>query len=98
MLRESLEPQAHQGDGTPDVSPAAVARQETPATERDPVEGAPADRHTGVARKWWFWTLIGVALAGAVAGVVVAASGTRYPPYEVGDEGSLAITLSKSAP
>lgn len=38
--------------------------------EREPVPVARPIPSGGIARQWWFWTLIGVAVAGATAGII----------------------------
>ncbi len=38
----------------------------------------PAER-VSITRRWWFWTVIGVAVAGGVAAAVVAATSSRSP-------------------
>ena len=38
----------------------------------------PAER-VSIARRWWFWTVVGVAVAGGVTAAVVAASSSRGP-------------------
>lgn len=35
-----------------------------------------------VYKKWWFWTIIGVVVAGGVAGAVVGATASKSPPPE----------------
>ena len=40
----------------------------------------PEPEEGGVATKWWFWTIIGVAVAASVTGAVVATSGDGGPP------------------
>jgi len=39
----------------------------------------PAQHSTPVYKKWWFWTLIGVVVAGTVVAVAVASSGAVKP-------------------
>lgn len=66
---------------------AAVARPApAPPPPPPPVAAAPPTRApeegTSVVKTWWFWTILGVAAAGAVAGAVIATRGD-------GAEGSL---------
>jgi tetratricopeptide (TPR) repeat protein len=44
----------------------------------------PADKPASqpVYKKWWFWTIIGVAVAGGVAGAVAGATLSKSPPPE----------------
>jgi tetratricopeptide (TPR) repeat protein len=41
---------------------------------------APGSESTPVYKKWWFWTLVGAAVAGGVIAAVVINSGTIKPP------------------
>jgi tetratricopeptide (TPR) repeat protein len=48
----------------------------------------------GIFSKWWFWTIVGVAVAGATVGVVAAtAGGDTLGPLQPGDDGSVYMTL-----
>jgi tetratricopeptide (TPR) repeat protein len=89
---------ARAGDSRP-PTPAEAARAElvptAPGEELAP--HAPVDRaerRGGIASRWWFWTIVGVAVAGAAAGLAIALSGkdtvyqTEDPiPGNVGDGG-----------
>ncbi|MFO0746614.1 MAG: PEGA domain-containing protein [Myxococcota bacterium] len=56
------------------------------------VEGPPS-KGGGVTSKWWFWTLIGVAVAGGTAAIVLAtAPGESPPPFDKVD-GTGAVVL-----
>lgn len=63
-------------------------------------EGTARGGDAGVAGEWWFWTLIGATVAGAVIAAVLVGTSqeTTYPPYRVGDDGALAVTLSVPVP
>ena len=67
-----------------------------PPMEREPE--VPNRGGGSVASKWWFWTLIGVAVAGTSVGVAVAVSSgtTTNAPLIAGDEpvGGVIQTLS----
>jgi len=39
----------------------------------------PSPKRTPIYKRWWFWTLIGAAVAGATAGTVVAATRSDGP-------------------
>lgn len=94
-----------------------IAREETETAERAAREAAERDAaasvpapDTGVAQgdggedvitSWWLWTIVGVVVAGAVAGAVVAGTTTTqdvYPEYMTGDGGAIAITLTVALP
>lgn len=71
---------------------AQDARSET-AAARDATQRA--ERSARLVNKWWFWTLIGVGVAGAVAVPVTIAStrttGSAFPPT---DHGNVVFALS----
>lgn len=52
------------------VAPTPRAITPTPA----PTEAPAASSPTPIYKTWWFWTIVGVVVAGAVVGVVVATS------------------------
>lgn len=53
----------------------------------------PPTKEGGIASKWWFWTIIGVAVAGGTAAIVLAtAPGDEPPPFDKVD-GTGAVVL-----
>jgi len=49
----------------------------TAATAATLTASAPPKQHVPVYKKWWLWTIVGVAAAGAAAGVAVAVTSQR---------------------
>ncbi len=43
----------------------------------------------GIETQWWFWTILGVVVAGAIVAIAIAATPPQYPPYVVGDSGAI---------
>ncbi len=53
-----------------------------------------ADKPSGsVFKTWWFWTIAGVVVAGAVVGTVLATQSKKTEPLLTGDGGTVAFTL-----
>lgn len=65
---------------TPEVKPSEPPK---PALQTSLVV-QPVDKPASqpVYKKWWFWTIIGVAVAGGVAGAVAGATLSKSPPPE----------------
>ena len=57
------------------------------------VEG-PRKESGGITSKWWFWTLIGVAVAGGTTAVVLATQGDDAPPPFETTKGTGAVVMS----
>lgn len=73
------------------VSPEAAAdtlELSTPGARPTLADHPEAD-HPGLLSRWWFWTAIGVAVAGGVTAAVVLTSHKPQPRYESGGEGGL---------
>lgn len=78
-------PQASASSGSTDLSPStsrpdislAVGAASTAPKAVEP-EARP------VYKKWWFWTIIGVAAAGAATGIAVGVTATRAPEDPLG--------------
>lgn len=68
-------PAAPAETAAPALAPGALAISASPA---------PAQSSTPVYKKWWFWTLIGVAVAGGVVAGVVAMSTPSRPGCPAG--------------
>jgi hypothetical protein len=59
-----------------------------------PAEPVRDDESGGIFSRWWFWTIVGVAVAGATVGVVAATTGgDTLGPFQPGDDGSVYMTL-----
>ncbi|MDQ3031454.1 MAG: tetratricopeptide repeat protein [Myxococcota bacterium] len=98
VLREELareaELEARIERTEPTDAPMVASRPEEPATERD--RGG-----EDVLASWWLWTIIGVVVAGAVTGGVLAATVQQqdiYPEYMRGTGDAIAITLTVPMP
>lgn len=93
-----------------------LAREETQAAELAAREAAERDAAAALALEgdrardeggedvitsWWLWTIVGVVVAGAVTGAVIAGTSSTedvYPAYTTGDGGAIAITLTVPLP
>lgn len=70
------------------VAPPAPTPEEAASTlalTTDPVQPA----EPGIETQWWFWTIIGVVVAGAAVAIAVAATSTQTLPYVPGDSGAV---------
>jgi len=57
-------------------------------------EGTAGAGGGGITSKWWFWTLVGVGVAGVTAGVVLAAlPGEEPPPFPKDGSGAVVISF-----
>lgn len=56
-------------------------------------QSTPPPESPPLYRRWWFWTLVGVAVAGGVTAGIVAGSGTVEGPFAVDDLGGAVLTL-----
>ena len=95
-LQLALSPSGH----APDVPQASVEREDlvspaaaaetltTSTTDRPLTDRAPAEQ-PGLLSRWWFWTALGVAVAGGVTAAVVLSSHKPEARYESGGEGGL---------
>lgn len=83
LLEQTPEQQPLQGkpsEPTPEVKPSEPPKPSLqPSLVVQPVD-KPASQP--VYKKWWFWTIIGVAVAGGVAGAVAGATLSKSPPAE----------------
>ena len=61
---------------TTETPPPVVATPEPPAAAPSPVEPAPSDRRP-LYKRWWLWTVVGVAAAGAAVGLGVGLTQQR---------------------
>jgi hypothetical protein len=78
---------AAQSTGGSATLDATLGGGETGVPVRDAGSGS-------IFSKWWFWTIVGVAVAGATVGVVAAtAGGDTLGPFQPGDDGSVYMTL-----
>jgi len=76
------------------ISPEEVAAAEARAAEQARQDTlAQRDTGGGVVKQWWFWTLVGVVVAGAAVGVVAATSSDRHQAPLVGTDGSVIRAL-----
>ncbi|UJR85219.1 tetratricopeptide repeat protein [Sandaracinus amylolyticus] len=102
VLREEIAREDEQAAAVA-AAEAAAAQDAASAPIAEPA-GETAERDEGgedVLTAWWLWTIIGVVVAGGVAGAVVAATVAQedvYPPYTTGDGGAIAITLTVPIP
>jgi hypothetical protein len=84
-LRVSAPPQAENGNATT----AADATGPSPLADRS------TERHGSVFGKWWFWTAVGVVVAGGVVGALTLSKpGQR--PVERGDVAGVIQTLQRT--
>lgn len=81
-------------------NPAAVASAVAKALEIDWVvklggeaKETQVETEPGLTSKWWFWTLVGVAVAGGVTGAILATGGDTTPPPYAKDAGTGALVL-----
>ena len=80
----------------PPPTPEEVAAAEAQAQAASPVPLAPRrDEGGGVEEEPWLWILVGVLVAGAIAGAVTAVVLTTQDPaqYEMGSSGNVFTTL-----
>ena len=76
---------------------AAAAPAASPEPDQTQVASSPRDDDGGLLGKWWFWTIVGVAVAGGVtAGIVVATRGEDDPSPLAPKSGVVVTTLSVS--
>jgi tetratricopeptide (TPR) repeat protein len=63
------------------ISPADAAAAANEAQASAPITTRDTEARVPITRKWWFWTLLGVAVAGVATGVAVAVHdpGTEAP-------------------
>jgi hypothetical protein len=101
-LRITLAPKTSGSAPTPVVSAAAAAEAAPSAavagSSRSPLQpaGQPVrdDESSSVLEQWWFWTAIGVVVAGGVAtGVALSASAPPTTSYEKGGLGGVLMPL-----
>lgn len=81
-LAVSLDPERTTPAATPRAAPVVSAPVATAPVATAPVTPHPREDQASpsITSRWWFWTGIGaVVVAGAVAGVVIATSGTASP-------------------
>ncbi|HEX6241775.1 MAG TPA: PEGA domain-containing protein [Polyangiales bacterium] len=60
---------------------AAAAADQTPAAIGEQPVDAPRSERTPVYKRWWLWTIVGVVVAGAVTGTVVALNAKQDKEY-----------------
>ena len=86
ILRRAIEQQ---------ISPEEVAAAEERAAREGASQALAQREHDrpGVARRWWFWTLNGVAVAGVATAVIVASSGDKRQAPLPGDQGVVICAL-----
>jgi tetratricopeptide (TPR) repeat protein len=77
--------QVRGADATADASLAAGSVPTEPVRDGE---------SRSIFSRWWFWTIVGVAVAGATVGVVAATTGgDTLGPFQPGDDGSVYMTL-----
>jgi len=64
------------------TKPASVPAAALPKPPRRPPPEPPQPAPTPVYRRWWFWTLVGVAVAGATTATVFALQPEDVPPVK----------------
>lgn len=97
VLREEIAREAELAAERESARPEVIPASAVDTTEAD----APAGGGEDVLTAWWLWTIIGVVVAGAVVGGVLAATvqtGDVYPEYMRGTGDAIAITLTVSIP
>lgn len=72
------------------TSPQAVARA---GTETGSPETDATVEHDPITKKWWFWTIIGVAVVGTAVGVGVAVAGGGTQGPATAGPGTMVIEL-----
>jgi hypothetical protein len=86
-----------QGTGEGDASARAAGLWVEGAGEGErapPGRGdARRDEGGGLLAQWWFWTIVGAAVAGTVVLVALAASGDTRAPLQTGSDGGVVMTL-----
>jgi hypothetical protein len=103
-LTVKLSPKPVEPPVTPAVSAQVAAAAALPAPAREPVaplqpvgpDPAEGDRgeSSSVFGQWWFWTAVGVVIAGGVAtGVVLAQSSPSTKPFAQGGLGGVMMPL-----
>lgn len=95
VLRAHIEADAASATAAPSELDAASA------PIQEPIDEAPTQSGGGVESEWWFWTLIGAAVVGVgvlVGALIVVNQEPSYGPYTLGDQGTIAFTLTVPTP
>jgi hypothetical protein len=102
-LDVTLLPSARESTETPAVSAAEAAAAapvaETAATQSlltQPGQGARDEDSSSVLSRWWFWTAVGVVVAGGVATAVLVTSSSPAKSYEKGGLGGVIMPLERT--
>lgn len=99
-LSLSREPEALSAlpDPLDEIGPSAfVAAEPEPVEGNDHVDLGPAERDSGsVFERWWFWTAVGVVVAGGAATAIVLTSrDSEAKSYEKGGIGGVLMPLGR---
>lgn len=76
------------------LAPHAAAPPPEAALSSQPA--APRDSSTPVLESWWFWTAVGVVVAGGVATTIALTTQEPSPSYEQGGLGGVMMPLGRS--
>ena len=76
------------------IAEAQLAKLQSTPTPTPTPTPPPAPPKTPVYKKWWFWTLIGVGVAGGVAAGVVVGTWPRTPPEEQAERIRFGLSLT----
>lgn len=85
----------------PTLTPPSVESRPASALALQPSPGPASPRPpelVPVYKRWWFWTILGVGVAGAAAGITAGVLSTRGPAYDLGDvppENQRTVTLTQ---
>jgi tetratricopeptide (TPR) repeat protein len=90
--REERERRVRDGDALEDDQ-----RDEELHARVDDLEDRDDDGGGGIWGQWWFWTIVGAAIAGGVVATLVLTADEPDPDYMRGDAGSIAFTLCVGA-
>jgi tetratricopeptide (TPR) repeat protein len=98
VLREEI---AREADAERARARDATTAPVTDAPSSEPVDRGESGGGEDVITSWWLWTIIGVVVAGAVVGAVVATQttgGDTYPDLLTGSDGTVVFTLTVPMP
>lgn len=100
VLREEIAREEAQARERADAEPAPIV-DPPDTTAGEPVDRGEGDGGEDVLTSWWLWTIVGVVVAGAVVGAVLATTlGPEdvYPDYMRGTDDAIAFTLTVPIP
>jgi tetratricopeptide (TPR) repeat protein len=103
-LDVTLQPSMPESTETPAVSaaeaaaaaPVLDARETARSPFRQPEQAARDEGSSSVLSRWWFWTAVGVVVAGSVATTVVLTSHSPAKSYEQGGLGGVIMPLGRT--